>query len=251
MLIMAEISSLSPPLDFPKGRGFKVAPALLFSWRTVILTRGTERKKNAWKEKIFRRIKKRLMRTVISASLNQQRRVLMQEIQVWWRRVKENSKRKRRLNNRLLCGKERAKRKDECGWFKRDVKRWQGRSSKVEERGWDRQWSYSQPAAMLLKGQPLCLQHPDWCGREWIMRLDYSPWDGTLFRINPPGNHRQHKQQPSASVRTVREAIVSEDNIIFVNDLLPPHVGAISTYSAPAGHSATHVKSLQFTCVRI
>lgn len=43
-----------------------------------------------------------------------------------------------------------------------------------------------------------------------------------------------HKQQPSASARTEREAIVSEDNIIFVNDLLPPRVGAISTYSAPA-----------------
>lgn len=50
-----------------------------------------------------------------------------------------------------------------------------------------------------------------------------------MFRINPPGNYRQYKQQPSASARTEREAFVSEDNIISVNDLLPPHAGAIST----------------------
>eukprot|EP00064_Thunnus_orientalis_P018120 superscaffoldBa00004070_g18211 len=56
-------------------------------------------------------------------------------------------------------------------------------------------------------------------------------------------NYRQHKQQPSASARTEQEATVSEDNIIFVNDLLPPRVGAISTYSAPAAQSATHVKA--------
>lgn len=99
---------------------------------------------------------------------------------------------------------------------------------------------------MPLKGRPLCLQHPDWGGKEWIMRLDYSPWDGTLFRINPPGNYRQHKQRPSASARTAREAIVSEDNIIFVNDLLLPRVAAISTYSAGA-RSAAHIKKKKKT----
>ena len=64
-----------------------------------------------------------------------------------------------------------------------------------------------------------------------------------MFRINPPGNYRWSKQQPSASARTEREAIVSEDNIIFVNDLLPPHVGDISTYCAPAADSDTFMKA--------
>lgn len=54
---------------------------------------------------------------------------------------------------------------------------------------------------------------------------------------------------PSASAWTEREAIVSEDNIVFVNDLLPLRPGAISTYSAPAARSATHIRSVQFTCV--
>ncbi|CAB1435302.1 unnamed protein product [Pleuronectes platessa] len=79
---------------------------------------------------------------------------------------------------------------------------------------------------MPLKGPPLCLQHPDW-----------------------GGNYRRQKQQPSASARTVQGVIVSEAGIIFVNDLLPPHVGAISTYSAPAAHLAAHMKTLQLTCV--
>lgn len=64
-----------------------------------------------------------------------------------------------------------------------------------------------------------------------------------MFRINPPGNYRWRKQQPSASARTEREAIVSEDSIIFVNDLLPPHVGAISTYCALAADSDTYMKA--------
>lgn len=38
----------------------------------------------------------------------------------------------------------------------------------------------------------------------------------------------RYKQPPSASARTEQEAFVSEDNIIFVNDLLRPHAEAIS-----------------------
>lgn len=59
MVIMAEISSLSPPLDFKEeGLGrMKVVTALLVSLRTVILTRGKWKRESAWKWKIWGRIK--------------------------------------------------------------------------------------------------------------------------------------------------------------------------------------------------
>lgn len=40
MVIMTEISSLSPPLDFQEVGGMKVVTALLLSLGPVILTRG-------------------------------------------------------------------------------------------------------------------------------------------------------------------------------------------------------------------
>lgn len=189
MVITVEISSLSPPLSLHEGGAMKVVVGPVSQCEGGDSNKSWKRK--CVKIKIWFKVKGRLMRTVISASLKQ-RGVLMGKIQVWRSRLKENLERKRTANNRLLCESERAKRKDERGWFKRHVKRWAAKWRRES----DRQWSHSHQAVTLLKGQPLCLLHQDWGGREWIMRLDYSPWDGTLFRINPPGNYRQHNSSP-------------------------------------------------------
>lgn len=78
------------------------------------------------------------------------------------------------------------------------------------------------------------------------MRLDYSPSDGTLFRINPPGNYRRTNSSPQPqhgqSGKRLCQRTTSSSSMTCC--LLVSEPLALTLLLQP--HSATHIKSLQF-----
>lgn len=128
-----------------------------------------------------------LRRTSVPPPVKWQQRVLRQEILVWQPRVKE---RRRALSSRPLW-KRGEMRGDDSGYTQGG-----GKAGAAERRRGGK--TCGGQAAGPLQGRPLWLRSPDRCGKEWIMRLDYRPWDGVLFRIDPPGNRRWCEQKTPA-----------------------------------------------------